>query len=318
MAIQTNIATPHAVSRILERNQTLWMHKQADPQTFQKELESWQEELKERFIKHRGDLQVPPVISIIIPVHNEETHILPTLHSLAHQTGTPPFEVLLVVNNADSTDRSAEIGRATGVRVIEYHYRSKKQRPISVARQQGLIFAQGTYCFSTDADIVAMPHWVKKLHAALAENDEVGYATSHSRLIDWEKDKKVKENNAQRIFTRETFDWTGLTALGNNTAFRHADAEELGGYNLEIYPAEDTEFGVRLTLFLQKKPLLITDEDATVWLSPRRVLKHGYDTLIQELLFSYRDASGDAINVRDTYDRLVRENTTVTPEASKE
>lgn len=293
----------------MDRNVQLWSNQHSNPETFEQQLHRWEQQLKKKFKSHRGDPKKAPVVSVVIPVHNEQTHILPTLESLANQNDAPTFEVVLVVNNSDVEDLSARIGTNAGARVIEYRYQSKKQRPIGVARQQGLIFAQGEYIFSTDADVVIMPYWIAKCLQDLQADPEIGFTTSHSRLIDWEHDKKVKDNNTQRIFTRETFEWTGFIALGNNTAFRKADAEDVGGYNLQIYPAEDTEFGVRLTLFLQKKSRLVKDHDAAVWLSPRRVKKHGYDTLLQEWLFSYKDSHGEAINVRDSYDRLIRENT---------
>lgn len=58
-----------------------------------------------------------PVVSIVVPAHNEETAIAGNLRRLL--AGTPPgqFDVVVVANAC--SDRTAELARQTGVRVLE-------------------------------------------------------------------------------------------------------------------------------------------------------------------------------------------------------
>ena len=297
--------TPQYVQNILERNRSLWQLSESDPREFQKQVSAWEKDIARRLKELRGNPETKPEISIIIPVRNEEEHLLATLDGIASQKQVSHVEVILVVNNNNIKDTSARIGQNCGCRVLQYSFTSKKMKPISLARQYGLISAHGTYILTSDADAIAMPHWAHKLLKPLKEDDQTGFTTSHSRLYEWELDKKVKENDHQRVTTRELFEWTGFIGLGNNMAFRREDAETQGGYNLTIYPGEDTEIGVRLSIFQQKKSLLIKDEDATVWLSPRRVRLYGAEFILHDWLFMYKDASGQPINVRDSYKKLM-------------
>lgn len=304
--------TPPYVQQVLERNRTLWQLSSTDPKEFQRQQNIWIQEIAARLTDLRGNPELDPQISIIIPVRNEEEHLLATLDGIASQRQVSRVEVVLVVNNNDKKDLSAILGEKCGCRVLEYRFSSKKLKPISLARQYGLISSKGEYILTSDADAIAQPQWVHKLIQPLRDDDQVGMTTSHSRLYEWELDKKVKENDHQRVTTRELFEWTGFIGLGNNMAFRRSDAEKLGGYNLSIYPGEDTEIGVRLSILQQKKSLLLKDDDATVWLSPRRVLVYGAEFILHDWLFMYKDSSGQPINVRDSYKKLMstaQENT---------
>ncbi|MFW5703708.1 MAG: glycosyltransferase [Patescibacteria group bacterium] len=299
--------TPPDVQQIVEKNRKLWHLAGTDREAFTQLLDEWIDDINKRLTLLRGDTSKPPLISVAIPVHDEEEHILTTLEGLSRQEQTESMEVLIIANNCSPDDMTSEIARRCGARVIEYQYHSKKEKPISVARQQGLIFSEGIYCVSTDGDTIARPLWIHKLIEPL-KDDSHGFTTSHSRLYEHELEKKVRENDRQRYFTREAFEWTGFIALGNNMAYRKRDGEELGGFNLHVYPAEDTEFGVRLTMFLQKKPLLIKDEDAAIWLSPRRVKAQGAESILWDWFSLYKDSTGNAINVRESYKKLVEQH----------
>jgi glycosyltransferase involved in cell wall biosynthesis len=58
-----------------------------------------------------------PLVSIVIPAHNEEAVIAANLRRLLDGTTPGEFDVIVVPNGC--TDRTAEVARATGVRVIE-------------------------------------------------------------------------------------------------------------------------------------------------------------------------------------------------------
>lgn len=53
---------------------------------------------------------------VIVPAHNESTHLTPTLHSISSQLG-PKDRLLVVADNC--TDDTADVARAFGAETIE-------------------------------------------------------------------------------------------------------------------------------------------------------------------------------------------------------
>ena len=88
-----------------------------------------------------------PLISVIIPMKNAEPYVREAIESVLRQA---EVELEVVVIDDGSTDRSAEIVRATGdprVRIIP-----GPQQGIAAAFNAGLAAAQGTYLARCDAD----------------------------------------------------------------------------------------------------------------------------------------------------------------------
>jgi GT2 family glycosyltransferase len=98
-----------------------------------------------------------PEVSVIIPVRNGETSIPPLLRSLDGQTlDRTRFEVIVVDN--DSSDRTAEVARAGGARVISEPIANRSR-----ARNRGAAAAGSSLYAFTDADCVAHPGWLEAL-----------------------------------------------------------------------------------------------------------------------------------------------------------
>ena len=87
------------------------------------------------------------MLSFIIPAHNEEHFLGPTLDSIqtAAQAVGEPFETI-VVDDA-STDRTAEIAATRGAHVVR-----SERRQIAAARNAGAAQAQGEILIFVDAD----------------------------------------------------------------------------------------------------------------------------------------------------------------------
>ncbi len=90
-----------------------------------------------------------PAVSIIIPARDEEQNLPALLESLNAQT--PPPEEIIVVDDA-STDRTAEIARAAGARVIESAPLPDGWRGKAWACQQGADAAENDSLIFMDAD----------------------------------------------------------------------------------------------------------------------------------------------------------------------
>ena len=102
------------------------------------------------------------MISIIIPAYNEEALLGPTLQAVresADATGVP-YEVIVVDDG--SSDRTAEIGRANGARVVSVHLRQ-----IAAARNAGAKVAAGDLFVFVDADTLISADVLKGAVAAV-------------------------------------------------------------------------------------------------------------------------------------------------------
>jgi len=96
-------------------------------------------------------------ISVVIPAYNEEKYLPACLQALRQQTYPADRYEIIVVDNA-STDRTAQIARSFGARVIY-----EPVKGIAWARQAGFEAATGQIIASTDADTVVPPFWLKRI-----------------------------------------------------------------------------------------------------------------------------------------------------------
>jgi len=114
---------------------------------------------------------IPPV-SVVIPSYNQRDTILRTLGSLKRQTGTVPFEVIVVDSSRPSLAHLIRIHHPD-VRVISRH----AQTFAGVSRNLGIEAAKGKYVLFTDTDCVVEPRWVSKMARLLKEHEAVGGST---------------------------------------------------------------------------------------------------------------------------------------------
>jgi GT2 family glycosyltransferase len=112
------------------------------------------------------------MISFVVPAHNEEQLLGRTLDSLraAGEVSGHPFEIV-VVDDA-STDRTAAIAVASGVRLVRVAHRQ-----ISRTRNEGGRAASGSRLVFVDADTVVPPETVRATLAALDSGAVGGGAT---------------------------------------------------------------------------------------------------------------------------------------------
>jgi glycosyltransferase involved in cell wall biosynthesis len=97
-----------------------------------------------------------PLLSIIIPAHNEEHRLPPSLAKIDAFLKTQPFEAEIVIVENGSKDRTVEVAEAFAqdhpyVRVISVTTRGK-----GLAVKAGMLAAQGDYRFICDTDL-SMP-----------------------------------------------------------------------------------------------------------------------------------------------------------------
>lgn len=97
-----------------------------------------------------------PLLSIVIPAHNEERRLPPSLEKIDSFLKTQPYEAEVIVVENGSTDRTMQVAQEFAwthpyVRVIEAAVRGK-----GLAVKVGMLAARGDYRFICDADL-SMP-----------------------------------------------------------------------------------------------------------------------------------------------------------------
>jgi len=198
--------------------------------------------------------QLPPVVSVIIPVYNTERYIARCLNSLLAQTFS---EIEIIVINDGSTDKTMKIveklaDEDSRIKIIEQA--NQKQ---GAARNRGLEIAKGDYITFVDADDWVDIDYVEKLLKCLKRHDTDVAVASSVRI------KSSGKTRTYLNFVEEKF-YTGFNNLAKTLKMpSHWQVwgilykkEVLAGLTFEenvFY--EDPEF---LTKALHKTKTLIT------------------------------------------------------------
>jgi glycosyltransferase involved in cell wall biosynthesis len=184
------------------------------------------------------DLRLTPLnISVIIPAFNEERLIAETLRHV--KAAMPAFarrgwgsELIVCDNN--STDRTAELSRAAGAKVV-----FEPVNQIARARNSGAAVASGDWLVFIDAD--SRPS--TELLAEVAEQIETGRYLAGGCTVRLEGDYPMGN-----LITRL---WNGISRVGSLLAgsfiFCEADAfRQVGGFSQELFAGEELELSRRL------------------------------------------------------------------------
>jgi GT2 family glycosyltransferase len=121
-----------------------------------------------------------PLVSVVVPVFNDEVFLKTSLASLAAQTFTD-FEV--IVSDDASTDRSRSIAQAFAQRDARFQVRSN---PVNLGMTRnwnaGLAAAQGRYVVKLDSDDAFRPETLQHLVAAM--ESELAPMVAYCRTLD--------------------------------------------------------------------------------------------------------------------------------------
>lgn len=183
-----------------------------------------------------------PFISVIIPVYNGEKFLAGCLDALK-STSYQQYEVIVV--DDCSTDRSDEISRQRGARVLK----TSRQSGPGAARNLGAQEAHGEVLLFVDADVVVKPDTLERVAADLMDHPEVAAVFGS---YDDEPAEKNFISQYKNLFHRfvhqearseaETF-WAGCGAVRRDVFLA------LAGFDAERYPRpaiEDIELGYRM------------------------------------------------------------------------
>ncbi len=192
-----------------------------------------------------GDVIRLPAISVLMPVYNSQRYVARAVESILGQT-FKDFELVIVDDG--STDRSLEILRTYAARDRRIRLTTRPNRGISPTRNELLRQARGALIAPMDSDDVALPCRLAREAAFLGEHPEVVCIGGSYRIID-EADRLIHrgfpvaehDEEIQRLML------VGHCSLHQPTVmYRHAAAQEVGGYDERMPVAEDMDLWLRL------------------------------------------------------------------------
>ena len=184
------------------------------------------------------------LITIAIPAFNEEELLPSTLAAVAEageaftQRG---WEMEVVVCDNNSTDRTAEIAKACGARVV-----FEKHNQISRARNTAGNAAKGEWIIFIDGDSKPSKALFEATATAMEKKEIIGGGTT------------IKYDVQNWVVTIITVAWNASSRVmhwpaGSYIFLRTEDFHELNGFSDKLYASEELEFGGRLKKLAQQR-----------------------------------------------------------------
>lgn len=185
------------------------------------------------------------MISIIIPVKNDEKNIRDAVISVLKQKTKEKTEVIVIDNN--STDNTLKMISDLNVKIL-----SEKKPSASAVRNRGIRNSKGNILLFTDSDCVASKNWIKNHLDAQKRGDVV-----MGRTFLYPKYRKSIIAKSLDYGLLPYFDFNFIDnnkilepwhLYTSNLSVKRKIFEKVGFFNEEFKYAgsEDTEFGFRL------------------------------------------------------------------------
>jgi glycosyltransferase involved in cell wall biosynthesis len=176
-------------------------------------------------------------ISIVVPAFNEEKLLGETLAQIKSATGTLAqigWETELIVCDNNSTDRTADIARAAGAKVV-----FEPVNHISRARNSGAAVATGDWLVFVDAD----SHPSAGLFADMAKEIQSGTCIAGGATLRWDEKHFLTERITPvwNIASRWRRLLTGVFIFIETAVFR-----KVGGFSLEAFAGEELDLSRQL------------------------------------------------------------------------
>jgi len=118
-----------------------------------------------------------PLVSVVIPVKNEEVNVLRCIDSLSKNITQYPYEILVINNNSD--DKTGEVLKKLRVKTYDQPIAG-----IGHTRQFGMEKANGKYILTADADCLYHKKWIEVMTTTLTKDGVVCVTGKYSFLGD--------------------------------------------------------------------------------------------------------------------------------------
>lgn len=180
-------------------------------------------------------------VSLVIPAYNEEAHIGACLDSVMQHAGDRFCEVI-VVDNA-STDRTAEIARSHGARVVH-----EATKGLPAARECGRRAASGEIIAYIDADTRLHAQWLPLVLALFQQHPGAVSVSGPPRYFDASPSQRVVLAALWWLTAPLAYRVVGYMLYGAHFAVRADALERIGGFDRRIrFYGEDTDLARRLS-----------------------------------------------------------------------
>jgi cellulose synthase/poly-beta-1,6-N-acetylglucosamine synthase-like glycosyltransferase len=175
-----------------------------------------------------------PYVTVIVPAHNEERYIKSTVRSIqAQRFPAESIEILVIDNN--SVDRTADVARSSGARVILC-----PDGKVGAVRNLGVTRSKGDILAFIDGDCEAGATWLGAAVTQLAD-PAIG-AVGGSCLL------PAKTTWVERAFAgrAQGSDGEVQRLAGSSFIIRRTDFESIGKFSETLSAGEDDELSARV------------------------------------------------------------------------
>ncbi len=189
--------------------------------------------------QHLAQQSAAPLVSIIIPCHNQARFLSDAIASVQGQTHSP---VELIVVDDGSPDNTAEIAR----RYEAIRYLRQENRSVPTARNAGFSASTGAYVMFLDADDRLTPNAVQEHLRCFADHPEAGFVVGDIDQI--HEDGSYKDSPRWPILRSNFYgELLKVNHVANTIAvmFRRSVLEQLGGFDTSGDGGEDYELLLR-------------------------------------------------------------------------
>ena len=180
-----------------------------------------------------------PLISVVVAAYNEEEYLPRCLTAVTSQN-FPKEEYEIVVVDNNSTDKTAEIAKSFGARVI----REEKQGN-TYAISRGMNEAKGEIIANTDADTVVAPDWLNRIKE-IFEDPKVVAATGTANMDTGNRFFNWLSGDFYEGFLKFNFLLGKTHITGFNMVVRRSAFEKIGGINEKFTMSSDVDLGLRM------------------------------------------------------------------------
>ena len=176
-------------------------------------------------------------VTFVVIGHNEEKHLVGCLQSILAVDYPERCKEIIYVDNS-SSDRSLAVARSFPIKTI-----ALRQQPSTpgLARNAGLHAASGEYVQFVDGDMKVERDW---LSLALPQFKDEQVVAVVGKL----KERRPEASLYNRLidFGWQTAELGEISSPGGGGLFRTAAMRALGGYDDQIFGAEEIDLGYRL------------------------------------------------------------------------
>lgn len=193
------------------------------------------------------DMDIKPLVTVLMPVFNGEKYIYEAIESILNQTFRN-FEFIIIDDG--STDQTSTIIKSftdPRIRLVQ----NTENIGVSKSSNKGLALAEGIYIARLDADDVSLPERLSKQVEYLEHHPNIGVLGTSLQIIDAHNNKS---NTLLLPTQHNVLKWClcFINSIAHSTVMmRREVVEQVHGYNADMVLAEDYDLWRRLSCITQ-------------------------------------------------------------------